>query len=137
MDPLRSTFSKSERLCSKKSIAELFERGNSFFSFPFQVVWLKSSSEISSPAQVAISVSKRNFKRAVKRNLIKRRIRETYRKQKYILYEFLEQENLKIIFILIFKGETVPEYTATEKSVKDSIDKLVTEIRKDLRKEKM
>jgi len=85
---------------------------------------------------MAISVSKKNFKRAVKRNLIKRRIRETYRKQKYILYEFLEQENLKIIFILIFKGETVPEYTATEKSVKDSIDKLVTELQKDLRKEK-
>ncbi len=124
------TFRKNERLCGKKSIAELFERGNSFFCFPFQVVWLKSSSDIHYPAQVAISVSKRNFKRAVKRNLIKRRIRETYRKQKHILYEFLEQENLKIIFILIYKGETIPEYAATEKAVKDSIEKLITEIRK-------
>ena len=124
------TFRKSERLCSKKAIANLFEKGKSFYSFPFQVIWLEYPPLSQSPAQLAISVSKKNFKRAVERNLIKRRIRETYRKQKHTLYEFLEKRNLKILFILILKTDSVPEYAAVEKSVNDSLDKLMNEIKK-------
>jgi len=115
------TFSKSERLCSKKSIAELFENGNSFFCFPFQIVWIESPSEITSPAQVAFSVSKKSFKLAVKRNLIKRRIKEAYRKNKHSLYEFLNSGNIKIIFMIIFKDNSIPDYKIIEKSVKEMI----------------
>lgn len=136
MDYLRSTFGKSERLCSKKAIADLFEKGRSFFCFPFQVIWMEAAADLPYHAQVAISVSKKYFKRAVKRNLIKRRIRESYRKQKHMLYEFLEKEKLNIIFILIFKGEVVPEYSTTEKSVKDSVSKLIAELQNDLIKHK-
>ena len=136
MDYLRSTFSKNERLCSKKAIAELFDKGRSFYCLPFQVIWMEASDDLPAPAQMAVSVSKKSFKRAVKRNLIKRRIRESYRKQKHILYEFLEKEKLKIIFILIFKGEIIPEYSITEKSVKDSVDKLITYLQKDSGKQK-
>jgi len=91
---------------------------------------MEASADLPAPARMAVSVPKKHFKRAVKRNLIKRRIRESYRKQKHTLYEFLEKEKLNIIFILIFKGEIVPEYSTTEKSVKDSVDKLIAELRK-------
>lgn len=121
----RETFNKSERLCSKKAIAELFENGNSFFSFPFQIVWIKSQSEIPFPAQVAFSVSKKVFKLAVKRNLIKRRIKEAYRKNKQTLYSFLSSGNLKIIFVVIFKDKTIPYYPRVEKSVKEMIDAFI------------
>jgi ribonuclease P protein component len=124
------TFKKTERLCSKKAIEALFERGNSFYMFPFQVVWLESPMEIPFPSQVAFSVSKKSFKRAVKRNLIKRRIKEAYRKNKHSLYEFLANANKKIIFIIIYKGDLVPGYTSVEKSVNEIIERLISDLNK-------
>ncbi|MGD0583104.1 MAG: ribonuclease P protein component [Bacteroidales bacterium] len=122
------TFRKNERLCNKKAIAELFENGISFYSFPFQIIWIKSPDELTPPARVAISVSKKYFRRAVRRNLIRRRIREAYRRNKYILYEFLGSRNVSIIFIIIFKDKTIPEYTVIEKTIRDSIGKLIADI---------
>jgi ribonuclease P protein component len=130
MDKVKETFKKGERLSSKKSIAELFEKGNSFYSFPYQVIWLENSIETPFPAQVAISVSKKLFRRAVKRNLIKRRIRESYRKNKHILYDFLLKKHSGINFIIIFKGVTIPDYTEMANSLKSTLEKLINELNK-------
>jgi ribonuclease P protein component len=128
MSDKSETFKKSERLCSKKAIAELFENGKAFYSFPFQIIWTKTESEIIYPAQVAISVSKRTFKKAVTRNLIKRRIREAYRKEKQVLYDFLSSHNIHISFIIIFKDSAVPEYVTIEKAISNSLNKLIADI---------
>ena len=79
------TFRKEERLKSEKSIQELFNRGSSFYLFPFKVLTLINPDPASRFHQILISVSKRNFKKAVDRNLLKRRIREAYRTQKELL----------------------------------------------------
>jgi ribonuclease P protein component len=75
------TFKKEEKLSSEKNIKELFEKGSSFYLHPFRVISLIHPDQ-SCPHQVLISVPVRNFKRAVDRNLIKRRIREAYRLHK-------------------------------------------------------
>jgi ribonuclease P protein component len=78
-------FRKEERLNKEKLIKELFEEGSSFYFYPFKV-WHKGNSDTSYPVhQVMISVSRRNFKKAVDRNLIKRRIRESFRLNKNLL----------------------------------------------------
>jgi ribonuclease P protein component len=74
---------KIERLSKKKSIQELFNKGSSFYLYPFKVIYLSGSAQ--STNQVIFSVSKRNFKKAVDRNLIKRRMREAYRLNKLLV----------------------------------------------------
>jgi len=81
----RFTFKKAERLSKEKTIQELFNRGSSFYLYPFKVVYLLNPDQSGIAPQVLISVSSRNFPRAVDRNLIKRRIREAYRLQKEII----------------------------------------------------
>lgn len=76
-------FPKTERLHSRKLIKELFDKSSSFFLYPFKVIFLPEVSGETN--QVLISVSKRKLKRAVHRNLIKRRIKEAYRLNKYLL----------------------------------------------------
>ena len=77
---------KSERLCGKKPVAALMERGKGGVAGCLRYRFLhREGSEADAPARILVSVPKRSFKRAVKRNLLKRRIRESYRLQKELL----------------------------------------------------
>jgi ribonuclease P protein component len=119
----KETFSKPERLCSKKAIEALFENGKSFHCSPFHIVWSLTDIDIPYPAQVAFSVSKKSFRLAVTRNLIKRRTREAWRKNKHLLYEYLAAEDKKIVFAMIFRGKKVAGYKIIEDSVREMINK--------------
>ena|SRR5690242_7652473 len=110
------SFPKSERLYKKKAIQELFDKGSSFYLYPFRVYFQKIT-EPESAHQVMFSVSKRNFKNATDRNLIKRRIREAYRLNKaavpqtsklqmayiYTAKEILTFESIRDKVLLSFK----------------------------------
>ena len=125
MNTVRETFDKSERLCSRKIIGSLFENGKIFYNSVFKVVWEMDQISLPAPAQVAFSVSKRGFRLAVTRNLIKRRMREAYRKNKKILFDHLLSQNIKIAFVVILKGNSVPDYATIEKGMKEVINKLI------------
>jgi ribonuclease P protein component len=79
---MQFTFRKEERLNKEKLIKELFEKGSSFYLFPFKVFVMHNPDENYPFHQVLLSVSKKNFKRAVDRNLVKRRMREAFRLNK-------------------------------------------------------
>lgn len=101
------TFSKEERLCSKKLIDQLFHGGSSFIVYPFRYVYLPiSDTGTSFPVQVILSVSKRRFKRAHDRNRIKRLMREVYRLQKSeYLYTHLQQRSVNLLLAIQYVGK--------------------------------
>lgn len=101
----RYTFPREERLNDTRLISELFETGKSFLIFPVKVVWMKSEQCGSPPLKVVFSVSKRLFKRAVKRNLLKRRMREAYRLNRVALTEEEGISGLCVAFVYIAREE--------------------------------
>jgi ribonuclease P protein component len=70
-------FPRARKLKKQKIIKELFQKSSSVFLHPFKILYLKSEDTLR--PKVLISVSKRNFKKAVTRNRIKRQIFEAYR----------------------------------------------------------
>lgn len=79
------SFPKSEKLCGKLRIASLMDGGRWSSTAHLRFCWKRVSSGSEDPNRLVISVPKRHFKRAVKRNLLKRRIREAYRLNKNLL----------------------------------------------------
>ena len=98
-----ATLHKAERLSRQKVIDSLFAGGATSFSvFPLRVVY-QPSDALEAQAAILVSVSKRRFKRAVKRNRVKRQIREAYRLNKSLLLPALaaKERQLAIAFIYI------------------------------------
>lgn len=89
-----STFTKKERLCGKTAISRLLARGKHGSVGSIRYLYLADNGEECS--RMMVSVPKKNFKRAVKRNLLKRRIRESYRKQKHTL---TAEKGLDVLFM--------------------------------------
>ena len=105
-------FGKAEKLKSRKVVEELFARGKSLNVFPIRIFYkfLPLPADEKTVLQVGVSVSKRNFKRAVDRNRIKRLLRETYRLQKRELIEVLKvQRRIGYIFF-IYTDKQMPQY---------------------------
>ena len=123
------TFKKEERLCNKRLIDGLFHNGSSFLCYPFKVSWSLSEEPQPFPVQILFSVPKKRFKRAVDRNLIKRRMREAYRlhKQQY-LYDVLNSADKKIILSLGYIGKEIAPYELAEKKMLKLLTQLCAEI---------
>jgi len=101
----RFSIQKGERLKSRKVIKALFEQGKSLAKYPLRFVWLeKEERQGNSPLQFTVSVSKRNFKRAVDRNRIKRVVREAFRLNKAELLKALEGREQQVALMVIYSG---------------------------------
>ncbi|MCZ4245741.1 ribonuclease P protein component [Pedobacter punctiformis] len=112
------TFRKEERLCSRKHLDLLFKNGSSFLLYPFRISYLFIDQPAEVPAQVVINVPKKRYKRAVDRNLLKRRIREVYRLNKQEnFYTQLPEDKGLLLFSIQFVGKEKYNYTFLEKKL--------------------
>lgn len=119
---------KPERLNKKKIIEKMFAGGSRSFSiFPLRVVWLPAE-ELDVQASILISVSKRRFKRAVKRNRIKRQIREAYRLNKQILLAPLTEKNRRLAIAFIYLADELMNSALVEEKIKAALTRIVEKI---------
>jgi ribonuclease P protein component len=122
---MANTFRKSERISGRKDFEILVKKGESFFSHPFRVIWMHVEEEMPFPAQVAFAVPKRNFKRAVKRNRVKRILRESYRRNKHEFYEGLKKQDKRLRAMLIYTPSEPPELKETDGKIILTLQRLI------------
>ncbi len=125
---MRFTLGREERLKSRKLIGKLYEEGKSIKVFPLRMVYLQTEHTSNYPAQVGVSVPKRNFKRAVDRNRIKRLLRESYRKEKHTIYS---EADKPFVFMISYLAKDEWKYADIEMKMKKLLSNFITEINKD------
>lgn len=123
------SFKKAERLKSRKTIQELFSNGNSYAVYPLRLVWVPIEKVEEIPVRFALSVAKKRIPKAAHRNILRRRIRESWRLNKYQLYEQLEGQEQSFAFMVLFTGNAAQSYEMIEQSMKTIIQRFPKKIR--------
>lgn len=118
---------KHNRLYSEKEIGNLFAEGSSHFIYPIKVLFLTESSN-EADYKVLVTVSKRNLKRAVQRNIVKRRIKEAFRLNSSPLRKSLEEKKLSVSLAFIYVSSNIISYNEIEERVIKQIKHLCNAI---------
>ncbi|MEG3656163.1 ribonuclease P protein component [Arenibacter palladensis] len=121
------SFPKKEKLKSKKLIEQLFAEGIGVTNYPIKLVYLKTSFEDDSKYKVGVTASKRNFKSAVKRNRIKRLMRESYRLNKHLIFNNIEGN---FAFMFLYLGKEMPSQSKITDAMIPLMRKFIDEIAK-------
>ena len=122
------SYNKFEKLKSRKQIELLFAQGKSISSFPVKVFYLPVEHTPEHPVQVGVGVSARNFKKAVDRNTIKRRMREAYRLHKLPLHEHLKTEQKSVAVFILWIDKQLPTTEALQDLMPGVLEKLIKQL---------
>lgn len=130
---MKFTLGKQERLKSRKLIGRLYEEGEIVKVFPFRMVYLQTEHTSKFPSQIGVSVPKRNFKKALDRNRIKRLMRESYRLQKYIVYDAVDKP---YVFMISYLAKEEWKYADIEQKMNKLLTLFVENVSKTSENEK-
>ena len=124
-------FPKYERICKESEIQSLFKKGTGFSSYPFRVVFLvRPVGDQPVTCRLLLSVSKKRFHHAIKRNRVKRLVRETWRKNKSKLYEICNRDTISMDVALIYNATVIHTYETlfdkTSKAINEVIKRYET-----------
>ena len=121
---MKLTFPKNERITYKKDIERLFSSGKQKFIYPFKILWFEDPDD-KKQVKVLISVSKKIFKKAVDRNLLKRRIKESYRLNKHLLYDNPDFDNKKLSLAFIYVAKEKIDFFKIDLKMKEILKTLI------------
>jgi ribonuclease P protein component len=120
---MKLTYNKNEKLKSQKTIEQLFIDGKSVSAYPLRLVYLKHGES----RKVGVSVSKRNFKRAVDRIHIKRLLREAYRLNKSLL---INNEINNYTLMILYLSKDMPDFELVNSKTIKLLTKFIDTISK-------
>ncbi|MEI6751610.1 MAG: ribonuclease P protein component [Paludibacter sp.] len=123
-----NSFPKSEHLYGDKLVSSLFETGEAFICYPLRVVFLIQPLNDSEAARILVGVPKKRFKRANKRNRLKRLMRETYRLNKQEMISILNEKQLQISVAFNYVADEELDFVSIEKKMKTALQKLQSKI---------
>ena len=117
---------KYERICKENDIQALFDKGRGISVYPFRAVYLFRHDE-SRPATVRllVSVSKKRFHHAFKRNRVKRLMRESWRRSKAPLYEICQRDNISVDVALVYTATVIHSYEEMLAKVKKAVAEII------------
>jgi ribonuclease P protein component len=122
------TLGAEERIKSRKAILSLFDKGTSFSIFPIRIVYILEQRSEKNGLKAAFTASKKNFKKAVDRNRIRRLMKESWRLQKNELQLSLQSSQKSLDIFFIYTGKELPEYPFIYKKMEEVIQKLQDQI---------
>ena len=117
---------KSQRIYLKKAVQTLFEEGKGFSLYPFRVVVHLYDAENQEDAlpRILVSVSKKRFHHAIKRNSVKRLIRESWRKNKAELMKLCLLHNKTLDIAFVYNATVILKYGEIEEKMKKVVERL-------------
>ena len=119
---------REERLRGKSAIDRLFSEGRSLAVFPLRAVYAVVSVPDMPEISLLVSVSKKRFKRAVKRNKVKRLIKETFRLKKNIAVEKLKEDGKQIHLAILYLDKEIPPYRTFDTRMEELLKRVVSDI---------
>lgn len=121
------SYSKKDKLKSQKLIEQIFSEGKSVSAFPLRMVYLKTEFEDGTQFKTGVSTSKRNFKKAVDRNHIKRLLREAYRLNKTVYFNNISGSYALMILYISKDGTDFESIETKMKQLLDTFSKKVSQ----------
>lgn len=125
---IKQSLGKEERLKSGPGIQELLKNGQTVSGFPLKIFWSAATADQKFPACMAVSVPKKKFRRAVDRNLMKRRIREAYRIHKYIIYGPLKKSGVNMSLLILFLSDEFISFADLEVVLKKLLESIAKKL---------
>ncbi len=119
---------KAEKLCSTAAVSRMFECGSSFIAYPLRVVWAESQTPAATQPTPAvrfmITIPKKRVRRAVKRVLLRRRVREAYRLNRHLIVPALNGAGRHIDVAFIYLDSAPAPYCKISERMQESLGRI-------------
>lgn len=125
---MKFTFHKKDKLKSKKLIEKLFLEGRSISVYPLRLVYLKTEHSDDAKIKAGVSVSKRNFRKAVERNRIKRLLREAYRLNKATIFNNI---TTSYALMILYIGKDGTDFASINTKLKQLLSNFTEKVSKE------
>ncbi|MEX1002875.1 MAG: ribonuclease P protein component [Crocinitomicaceae bacterium] len=119
-----ATFPSTERIKSKKLLDTVYKEGEVIKQYPFILRYLKVDFEKGGGVQIVIAIPKKTIKKAVKRNRLRRQIKEIYRHNKSNLLSQFKEKNKGLALFLVYTGKGDEDYHHLENKLTLLLKKL-------------